>query len=74
MVIEVFLDKDYSSDIKAIIWVERIETAKLELWREKRPIDKLHNMVFYIICLSRCKAMYNKCQIDNLTLADCVCI
>lgn len=67
---EAFLDGDHPSDIEARIRAERTETAKLKLWREKGPIGQLHNTVFYITRSSRRKAIFNKCQIDNLTLAE----
>lgn len=67
---EAFLDRDHPSDIKVRIRAERNETAKLKLWREKGLIGKLHNTVFHITRSSRRKAMFNKYQMDNLTLAD----
>lgn len=50
---EVFLDGNHPSDIKAKIRAEKSETAKLKLWREKKPIGKLHNIVFYITYLPK---------------------
>lgn len=65
-----FLYGQDSSKLESQLRQDQSDISRLELWRQREPIGKLHNLVFYITRSTRRTAIFSKCQEDHLPLAD----
>ena len=59
-----------SSKLESKLRQDQSDVSRLELWRQRGPVGKLHNLVFHITRLTRRSAIFAKCQEDHLLLAD----
>ncbi len=65
-----FLYGQNSSKLESKLRQDQSDVSRLELWRQMGPMEKLHNLVFYITRTTRRTAIFAKCQEDHLPLAD----
>ncbi len=65
-----FLYGQDSSKLEIKLRQDQSDVSLLELWRQKGPMGKLHNLVFHITRSTRMTAIFAKCQEDHLPLAD----
>ena len=65
-----FLYGQDPKDIERQLTLDQSEVSRLTLLRQRGAGGKLHNLVFYITRLPRRRAIFDKCQEENLALAD----
>ncbi len=49
---------------------EQTETARLDLWRKRDSVGKLHNLISHITRSDRKTSIFKKLQEDNLDLLN----
>ncbi len=57
-------------DIERQLTFDQSEVSRLTLWRQRGAVGKLHNFVFNITRSPRRRTIFDKCQEENLALAD----
>ncbi len=65
-----FLYGQDSSKLESKLKQDQSDVSRLELWRQRGPVGKFHNLVFHITLSTRRTAIFAKCQEDHLPLAD----
>lgn len=67
---EVFLFGSHPSELNKQLQEKGSDIVKLRLWRERGPVEKLHNTVIHITRSTRRKKIFNKCQEQNQEFSD----
>ncbi len=70
LVADAFLYGQDPEDIERQLTLDQSEVSRLTLWSQRGVVGKLHNLVFHITHSPRRKAIFGKCQEENLALAD----
>ncbi len=65
-----FLYGEDPRDIERQLTLDQSEVSRRTLWRQRGAVSKLHNLVFHITRSSRRRLIFDKCQEENLALAD----
>ncbi len=70
LAVNAFLYGQDPKDIERKLTFDQSEVSRLTLWRQRGAVGKLRNLVFHITRFPRRRAIFDKCQEENLALAD----
>lgn len=65
-----FLYGQDSSKLESQLRQDQSDVSRLELWRQRGPVGKLHNLLYHITRSTQRTAIFAKFQEDHIPLAD----
>ena len=65
-----FLYGQDPKDMERQLTLDQSEVSRLTFWRQRGAVGKLHNLVFHITRSPWQRAIFDKCQEENLALVD----